>query len=198
MHQRAHSLNRRLRHLGAWLLVSAALVLSSTLAFATVAIYMDMPSLVERSQVIVHGEVVSQQSTFDKARQLSLLQTTIKVKHAYLGEPGKELIVQQLGGEHEGNSMKIAGDAIFKEKEQVVLFLNKGEDKLHYLTSLGQSKFTIRAEGKTVFVERDLTGFVFMKPGVKGSQEIKEEPVKLRSFTKELEQTIATIKGSKK
>lgn len=198
MHPRTHSLNRRLRHLGAWLLVSAALVLSSTLAFATVAIYMDMPSLVERAEVIVHGEVVSQKSTFDQARQLSLLQTTIKVKHAYLGQPGKELIVQQLGGEHEGNTTKIAGDAIFKEKEQVVLFLNKGEDKIHYLTSLGQSKFTLRAEGKTVFVERDLTGFVFMKPGVKGSQEIKEEPTQLRSFTKELEQTIATIKGSKK
>lgn len=190
-------IKKTLSHAAAWLAVSAAFALTASLAFATVAIYMDLNALVERADVIVQGKVKGQRGLYDKDRQLSLVQTTIKVDHTFHGEDQDTIIIQQIGGEHDGTTTKIAGDAKFAEGEEVVLFLKKGKEQVHYLTSLGQAKWSIKREGKTVMVSRDLTGFVFVKPGEQGAKEITEQPTQLRSFTKTLEQTIKQVKGAK-
>ena len=190
-------LKRRAGHAAVWLICGALIALTSAAALATVAVYMDLPSLVERADVIVHGHVKDQAVAYDEARGLSLLRTTLVVKHAYLGTPDKTLIIQQLGGEHQGATLRIAGDASFKPGEEVIVFLNKGEGQTHYLNALGQSKFSLVRQGKTMMVVRDLSGLAFARPGVQGVAEFKEEPAKLRSFTRELEQTIAQVKGVK-
>ena len=176
----------------------ALLAISATTAFATVARYMDMPALVKISDVIVQGKALKQKTVYDKARKISLLQTTIQVDKVHMGASKKTIVIQQFGGTHDGVTTKISGDAQFEMGEEVVVFLRKGKNNIHYLNAMGQSKFTVSRQGKKVSISRDLTGFSFVKPGESKITPITEAQLKMTSFEARLKAAIKKVKGDNK
>lgn len=188
---------------GRLLLVLVALVVAvwTTTAAATVMLYADLAGLVELSDVIVQGKVVDQHTFQDeKTQQVSTI-TTVEVAKTYYGEVGRTVKFSQWGGEYGGQTRAIPGDAKFEPYEEVIIFLADGKGEyagMRYLTSLGQSKFTVlRHEGQAL-VFRNLTDLAFLD---QNSNEIEPRPSErytLEAFVPELEALIAGIKGGKR
>lgn len=187
------------RFAGALIASCILLSLSATAAFATVARYMDLPSLVKISDVIVQGKAIKQKQLYDKTRKLPLLQTTIQVQQVHMGKTtSKTVVIQQIGGTHEGVTTKIAGDAKFEMGEEVIVFLKKGTGNLHFLNAMGQAKYTVSRVGNKVTIARDLTGFAFVKPGETNITPITEAQLKMTTFEARLKAAIKKVKGDTK
>ncbi len=172
-------------------------------ANATVATYMDMPTMVEQSDMIVEAEVGPQPTGFDARCNVATTQTTLlvgRVLYAPGVKKGDKLTIEQFGGTHDGITTVIHGDAKFVPGEKVLVFLRRGKSKVHYLTAMAQSKYTVKRTGSKVEVHRDLEGLVFYTPGTKGVfKEVSDAPRLHASILAELEVLIRSIKrgGSK-
>lgn len=159
------------------------LTLSASAAMATIAYYADLNTLSESAQVIVQGKVVKQTQSYDAARKLPLLITHVEVSKVHKGSAIKGSIeVQQIGGMHEGLETQIPGDALFTKGEEVVLFLSKGKNKTHYLTSMSQSKFVVKKENGNVVVIRDMDGLAIMDRATRKISPAKKETLKKAAF----------------
>ena len=194
--------NRVIPSLLSTLVVTSMLFIGASMAWATVARLMSLEALVERSDVIVHGVVESQQSHWSDEYNLVVTRTTFDVKEALTGEvlSSKGFVIEQFGGTASGKTTMIAGDAHFHLGEEVVLFAN--EDRrdpgsgVYYLTSMAQSKYKIqRTRGSDeTQVWRDLSDISFA-PESGALQPMSEAPSSERSFFAHLRALIAGIKG---
>ncbi|MGM0555291.1 MAG: hypothetical protein ACQEVA_02835 [Myxococcota bacterium] len=178
------------------LLISVGVLVSS--ASATIMKHVDLPRLVEISDIIVHGQVAEQRTYFDEEQERVVTDVTVEVDRNYYGADGKTVVFQQWRGEHDGQFHSIPGDANFEDGEEVVVFLHRGDDDVVALSALGQSKFQVVRNGDQNIVTRDLRdiGFLLDKPD--GSTEIGHKPNETRgleSFSAELESLVAGIKG---
>ncbi len=190
-----------MRKKSAWLisaiLLTVALIWTSNAA-ATVMRYADMARLIEISDVIVHGTITEQKTIFDKDRGHIVTNTTLKVKHAFLGDVTQSVRFQQWGGTFEDTTSYIPGDAHFEKNEEVVLFLRRGYDgdnKL-YLSALSQAKYKVhRTNSGEAVISRDLSELSFVLPeDVKPVGGIDEAASGELSFYATLESLIAGIK----
>lgn len=118
---------------------------------------MDKNQLVNESDAIVEGMVVSQEVQKD-FRGFPETDTTIKVTRVYKGNPGKEIEVRVDGGETKDRIYFSDEDMLpkFKKNESVVLFItaNKGQrpdqnDFGYYVVGQFQGKFEIK-NGKII------------------------------------------------
>ena len=174
-----------------------ALFLSSTLVFAATVRYLDLASLIEESDVIVQGRVVSHQYKFDEKRGNVMTHYTVSVDRTFLGKKTKTVEFVQWGGLWEGMMAQIPGDAKFEQNEEVVLFLNEHQG-VNYLTALGQSKYSVKRTANDARVERDLSDIGFFNDGETALPPITHKGVEsasLASFVAELETLVAAIKG---
>lgn len=174
-----------------------ALLFSSTLAFAATVRYLDLASLIEESDVIVQGRVISHEYKFDDKRNNVMTHYTVAVDRTFLGKKTKTVKFVQWGGMWQGMMSLIPGDAKFEQNEEVVLFLNEHKG-VNYLTALGQSKYAVKRTASDVTVERDLTDIGFFNDGETQLPPITHkgiESISLLSFVAELESLVAAIKG---
>ena len=177
--------------------VAGLLVLWASAAAATVVIYMDLATLVERSDVIVRVQVEEQRSYLDREQGRVVTDTTLAVEERFFGASPAKVVVQQWGGElADGRREQIAGDARFEPGEEAIVFLKRDRDgrKLFYLTALSQAKFRISQEGGRRYVQRDLSDLAFMLSDGKKVVEIDEVARPVVSFEAELRATVAAVK----
>lgn len=184
------------------LLLSVLLVtLCATSVGATVMRYVDLARLVELSDVIVQGHVVSQSTHVDAETEKLWTTTTVRVDTAFLGQPGRTVAFEQWGGEKDGVRAAIPGDATFREDEEVLVFLVDGTGEFagaRYLAALSQSKFTVDRTGRKPVVERDFTNVAILDPDSGVLAERSSKPIALENFIPELESLIAGIKGGQR
>lgn len=200
-HKPSHFTAPALRTKSAWLisaiLLAVALIWTSNAA-ATVMRYADMARLIEISDVIVHGTIAEQNTFFDKDRGHIVTNTTLNIKHAFLGDVTHSVRFQQWGGTFEDKTAYIPGDAHFEKDEEVILFLRRGFDgdnKL-YLSALSQAKYKVHRndDGKTI-ISRDLSDLSFVFPEDARPVRALDEAVSGElSFYATLESLIAGIK----
>jgi hypothetical protein len=182
------------------LLVTLFITLTTS-ASATVMKFADLAMLVDISDVIVQGKVVKETFLKEKDSGDIVTHTEIEVSRTFLGKTQKKIVFQQWGGIMDGKTSGVPGDARFEVGEEVVLFLHtaKKEPGL-FLSALGQSKYRVIRDGKTVNVWRSLADMSFLVEGVAPTklEAKKDERLGYDSFTAELESLIAAIKGDSK
>lgn len=175
-------------------LLTLGLFVSS--ASATVMKYAGIDRLIEISDVIIHADVLEQKTYFDKEQNRVVTDTTFGVNRAFYGDVGEKVTIQQWGGEHNGQTHFIPGDAQFEIGEEVVVFLHEGKDVVA-LSALGQAKFSVEKTNEGKLVTRDLSDITFMLEQ-NGQQKLGHLPGETRSFESfvaELEALVAGIKG---
>lgn len=181
-----------------FMLVALTVAFWATTAAATVMVYFDLPKMIEESDVIVQGTVVSQKSSIDEQTNQPYTITTFKVQHAFLGKPGETLKFRQFGGPEPGGlKSRIPGDAQFEVGEECILFLVDGKAPhigMHFLTALGQSKYKVVRDADA-HVVRDFSGVAFYDNEKNVMQHRDGEVRALDSFIPELQTLIAGIKG---
>ena len=175
-------------------------LLWATSAAATVAEYLDLAGLVDRSDLIVRGHIVDQQLFEDPKRDTMTTITTVKVAHAFHGTVGETVVFQQWGGQVDGLVWQIPGDAEFEPYEDVVLFLVEGRGEyagMHYLTALAQAKYTVFEHDDTTLDVRDLSTSALYNPDSRAVNPRGRETYTIDSFVAELEALVAGIKGGR-
>jgi len=178
----------------------------SSVAGATVMTYMDTGELVEKSDVIVRGEVSSLDMIEDERG--TFRHTSVTVDETYMGDVRETVTIEQWGGTVAGGdsaegevTRTVPGDATFEKGEEVVLFLRKGDsrhdrDDVLYLTGLAQSKWSVQREGDGATVMRDLSDLgIVPEDGDGGIETIGEEYRSLASFEASLESLIYAERG---
>ena len=181
----------------AFVVVACALVLWASAAAATVAVYMDLATLIDRSDVIVRVEVEKQRSYPDSEQKRVVTDTTLKIKERFFGGAGPRVVVQQWGGRlADGRREVVAGDAQFTPGEEAIVFLKKDRDgkPLYYLTALSQAKYRIRTQDGRRYVERDLSDLAFLLASGKEVVAVEEDARPQASFEAELRATVAAVK----
>jgi len=119
-----------------------ALMLASP-SFATIVTKMDLPALVQSSDVIVQGTVEQVYSQVDPQLNLIFTYASIRVDEAIKGGPRQTILIRQLGGTVGGLSLNIAGSPDFKQGEQVVVFLETQHNGAFHVAGLNQGRYTI-------------------------------------------------------
>jgi hypothetical protein len=122
-------------------------------AFSTTMVYRSISELVEMSDVVVRGTLTRSASHWganglEITSALTLFTDwTLSVDETLKGAVESTLIIRQWGGEVEGQSLRIPGDARLSEGEHVVLFLREVEG-IFYLTAMGQAKLAVSLQGR--------------------------------------------------
>ena len=109
-----------------WLLllgfVGAALALPRH-AQATIVERLGLPDLVAKSDRIVRGTVISQESRWDDGHDRIYTDVTVRVADTYKGPAAQTLVVRRQGGTVSGIGMRTIGEVVFSNGEEVMLFL---------------------------------------------------------------------------
>ncbi len=141
-----------------------ALVLLANTAVAATAVKLDMPHLVERSEVIVVAQVTALES---KLEEDGRVYTTIhlQTEEALKGQPGKEFSIRQIGGRDGDVATRAPGMPDFDEGETVFLFL-RNVDTFPVVTGLSQGKFSIAVgpDDSTRYVVPQVDGLRLLDP----------------------------------
>ncbi len=175
----------------------------NTPAAATTMVFSDLEGMIELSDIIVEGTVVSQKTYLsEELGNHVVTTTTIEAKQVFHGEKKEFYSFTQWGGEFDGKTAHIPGDAAFKIGEEVVLFLvtpKHANEKGHlFLSLLSQSKYSVSVSNKTKMVRRDLSDVAFLDPETSKYSKRGDDFFKYDAFVAELNTQIAGIKGGKK
>src|SRR5690348_16396007 len=92
----------------------AGVLVGPTAAHATVALELDLPSMTQRSEHIVHGVVLAREGVWERGHIYTV--TRVGVLDSVKGglQAGKTLEVKQLGGQVGNLVMRVAGQVAFE------------------------------------------------------------------------------------
>lgn len=158
------------------LLLAAALALGSlapTPAHATSQVLLTDIDHAKEAHAVVLATVDAQKVALHPELQRPVTLTTVSVSEVLYGEAPSTLTIEQLGGEYEGHTLYIAGDARLKVGEQVVLFLTKRQGQW-MMTAMEQSKYAVEPSVDGPVLHRELTSNFFLR-GPEGA--LKQLPV---------------------
>ena len=139
--------------LGLWLLATGP-------ASATTMKRLLLSDLTSEADVIVQGRVVSRVSSWNEDRTRIYTVTELHVDESLKGpaRPGEVLRIRQIGGQVDGLSQVISGNAELRTDEEVVLFLDRDETlPWHYVVGMAQGKFGVDRSGPSPVVRGDLS-----------------------------------------
>jgi hypothetical protein len=146
-----------------------AVVASTSLAHATVVVPLTLAQQVAGSDLIVRAHVGSMQSRYVAERGTILTWTELSVTEVLKGQASGSLLLRQMGGTADGQTMLVPGDAHLTTGDDVILFLRRdpsgGSDVLLY--SLAQSAWFVDGQQAA----RDLSQLTFaVLGGPEGTQ----------------------------
>jgi hypothetical protein len=147
------------RALLALALAAASFTVAATPAAATIVKSLSLDEMARTADVIVQGRVERRTSSWEERRIYTV--SEIRVEESLKGpaRAGEVLRVRQLGGEVGGIAQTIAGNAKLAEGEEVILFLDRDEEKgVHYVVGMAQGKYAIDRKGPQPTVVRTLDG----------------------------------------
>jgi hypothetical protein len=144
-------------------LIAVTFFVAAVPAGASVVVALDLPELVRRAELIVHGEVLRQESAWEDGQIVT--RSFVRVHGALKGSAGKEVVVRRAGGVVHGIGQILYGEAKLGTGEEVVLFLRgtRGEWRV---VGMAQGKFGVVADPRTGerHAVQDLSGLALARP----------------------------------
>jgi hypothetical protein len=102
-----------------------------------------MEDLVQKADTIALGTVIQQESAWDVEHTAIYTTVTLAVEHVLTGTPRKVVTLQVAGGIVGGMGMRASNDAVFREGERVIVFLDTSADPSS-VVGMQQGKFTVQ------------------------------------------------------
>ena len=124
------------------MVVVAAWALAPAPADAATMYYLDVPALVEISDVVVAGEVVDS-DVFIGSHDRITTEWTVRVDESLKGGEFETVRFRQWAGELDGRVQHVPGDGRLALGDQVVVFLRGDAPDALFLSALGQSVFHV-------------------------------------------------------
>jgi hypothetical protein len=152
----------RLRSLSLAVPFCVALLYGPTPAGATTIVGGTVAELAASSDLVVAGTVLRTESTY--ADSMIVTRTTLRVEQVYQGGvTSNEIVIVSPGGRVGDLATRVAGADTYTSGEQVLVFLQQGQDGNYGSVALAFSKFTLapseggwtatrQADGATVLV----------------------------------------------
>lgn len=144
-------------------------------AFGTSVLRFTLEELTDRAEVIVHGTC-----TGLHARETAdgvVTDVTLSVATALKGAPGGTFQFTAYGGQTESRGTFVAGSPTFEEGEELVVFLDRQNDRGFRLAiGMAQGKYTVREEDGRKLASRNLAGLRFVDPKTNEVSEAADEP----------------------
>lgn len=170
-------------------------------ASATVMVEVPIEDMARDADAIVLGRVTSSEVrvVIDPVRgAMPHTLTTIAVADWIAGSGGATVVVDELGGEIQGQGLAIAGTPVYRAGEEVLVFLERADGRLRTY-AMAQGRFEIRRGigGVPDLVTRDLSDVSFVRWGG-GAMTVghgNEAPVALTTFV-DYVRRIATTYGA--
>jgi hypothetical protein len=154
------------------LAVLALVVATTSLAHATVVVPLTLADQVDRADLVVRARVGSMHSAFVPERGAILTWTELEVTDAIQGQGPSTLVLRQMGGTADGQTMLVPGDAHLRPGDDVVLFLRTdtaGSGDV-FLVALAQSAWFVNGQQ----AQRDLSQLTFAVLGGPDGAQLSE------------------------
>jgi len=132
----------------------ALLLLAALPAAAAVLVPADLTELAREAGAIVHGRVVTVEGVWTAGRRSIETVVTLEVTTALKGQPGREVSLRVPGGELGRYRSVMVGAPVFREGDEVIVFLGGRAPALPTLLGLGQGVYRVRRDPRSgaVFV----------------------------------------------
>ena len=126
------------------LLMSCALVVISSAAWATIVKSFTLRGLATAAHEVVRGEVIDEEVVYDAWWGRVYTHTTVRVDEAIGGtaRAGDLIQVRQLGGILDGIETILVGTSDFTLGDEVVLF-TRSDGAFHYLVGMSQGRYSV-------------------------------------------------------
>jgi hypothetical protein len=180
-------------------------------ALATTLQRLDMPALVERSEVVVRGQVSSVSTALERGKVFTTVQ--IKVEETLKGAPQATVTLRLIGGRHGDLVTLVHGQPQFKQDERVVVFLERSRPERPFVvTGMAQGKFSVTEDkdGKTRWANPQLGDVSLVAPRLATPQDpadgsllhaapasIHTAPQQLEAFEQQIRDAVRTQQGSR-
>jgi hypothetical protein len=116
---------------------AVALLLTNVPAIASTFLAMEMPELVEKSDVVIRGEVLETRSFWDAQHRVILTDARIRIDERLSGEGapvGREISVRTFGGTVADYTVVAHGFPTFEKGDEIVAFLAHQPDRTVQVT----------------------------------------------------------------
>jgi len=117
---------------------------------ATTVKRFSLEEMVHKSQRIMLGRRVSQETYWNKNRTRIYTATRFEVTEDLKGESRRTATVVTVGGTIDGMTLVVSGTPSFREHEEVLLFLEAGKSGNWILLGLSQGMFRVTADRRGV------------------------------------------------
>ncbi len=125
------------------------LALSAYCVFATQIEYRSPRDLGRESSLIVRGKVAAVRSFWNDTGTKVFTETTVVVDETYKGRRAASVSVRQLGGVVGHVRVNVDGAPVWKEGEEVLLFLEPFNGASFQVAGFSQGKYTIERDSRT-------------------------------------------------
>ncbi len=129
--------------------VATLAVLAAPPALAAVLVPAELGELAREAVVIAHGRVVAVQGVWTAGRRSIETVVTLEVATVLKGQPVREVSLRVPGGELGRYRSVMVGAPVFREGQEVVVFLGGRAPSLPYLLGLGQGVYRVRRDPRT-------------------------------------------------
>lgn len=102
-----------------------------------------LADLARRADTIVVGTVIQQESAWDAQHTAISTDVTVVVERVLAGAPGQVVTLRVAGGIVGGMGMRTSNDAVFRDAERVIVFLDTSAVPSS-VVGMQQGKFTIQ------------------------------------------------------
>lgn len=179
-----------------------AALLATTLcpapAAATVMVEVPLEDMARAADAIVLGRVVRTEVrvVIDPARgAMPHTLSEIAVTEWIAGSGGRTVVIDELGGEIQGEGLAIAGTPVYRPGEEVVVFLERADGRLRTY-AMAQGRFEIRrgVGGVPDYVTRDLSDVALVRWGAGGMHvdHGQDAPMALEVFVEHIRRIAAS------
>ena len=158
---------------------------------ATVILPADFATVVEGSQVIVHGRVTAVRSAMTTDRRSIYSLVTVDVLDAMKGEPGSTVTFRIPNGQVGRYRRVLVGAPEFRERDEVVVFLSGRAPAVPVLFGLSQGVYRVvrAADGQPI-----VTPPPVMARGLEAGRVVRGDPARralsLAAFAREVRTTM--------
>ena len=167
----------------------AGVVLTVPVA-ATVLLPADFATVVNGSQVIVHGRVAAVRSAMTADRRSIYSLVTVTVVEAMKGDPGSTVTFRVPNGQVGRYRRVLVGAPEFREGDEAVVFLSGRAPAMPVLFGLSQGVYRVArgADGRPLVTRPPVTGRSGAGPVVRGDP--RRAPLLLTEFAREVRATM--------
>ena len=129
-------------------------------AQATLVPALSLEGLVDQSEIIAHGRVISSWAAWDSGHKYIWTHYRIEVLDPIRSNPGDSVVVSEPGGSLDGVTMRISGAPDYAVGEEAIVFLYRTPIGYLRATGYGQGKYTVTPHKR---VHANLNGFELLK-----------------------------------